>query len=330
MYTEQEARKVIIEAGLKLVEEKLIARTWGNISARISKDEFVITPSGRSYDSLSPEDLVVVRIDDLSYSGDIKPSSEKGAHAIAYKLRKDVDFIIHTHQFYASVLAADCRTTWVAPCAKYALPGTKKLIKNIGAIIKRYPDDKVFLMARHGTLILGSTMGDTFERASRLEEDAKKMFVTCVPELADVDPDSYEGANFNTAKLKLKNLKYVSVLKDPYVMKCCESGKKLKPYIDDFAMIAGPDVACVDNKTARIKRAFLGRNAVLVKGIGAICAGNTEDDLEAVEMIVSKNAAAACYVKEAKPLSRTDARMQRYVYQTKYSKRKDGDIRDAK
>ena len=66
---------------------------------------------------------------------------------------------------------------------------------------------------------------------------------------------------------------------------------------------------------------FIGRNAVLVKGVGAVCAGKTPDDAEAVAMIVSKNCAAACYVRKAKPLGALDARLQRYIYLTSYSKR---------
>ena len=38
----------------------LVAGTWGNISARIDEDYMVITPSGMNYDSLCPEDMVVV------------------------------------------------------------------------------------------------------------------------------------------------------------------------------------------------------------------------------------------------------------------------------
>ena len=105
-YSETEARSLVIEAGRRLAENKLISRTWGNVSARISKDEFIITPSGRAYETLSPADLVKVRVSDCSYSGNIKPSSEKGVHASAYALRQHSGFIIHTHQFYASVVAA--------------------------------------------------------------------------------------------------------------------------------------------------------------------------------------------------------------------------------
>ena len=42
-----EAVRLVIEAGHRLCEAGLITRTWGNISARISDTQFVITPSGR-------------------------------------------------------------------------------------------------------------------------------------------------------------------------------------------------------------------------------------------------------------------------------------------
>ena len=72
-----QAKLAVIEAGKKLVETGLIARTWGNVSCRISDTQFVITPSGRDYLSLTPDDIVVVNLEDLTYEGDIKPSSER-------------------------------------------------------------------------------------------------------------------------------------------------------------------------------------------------------------------------------------------------------------
>ncbi|NLA72225.1 MAG: class II aldolase/adducin family protein, partial [Clostridiales bacterium] len=91
-----QAKELVIEAGKKLVETGLIARTWGNVSCRINDKQFVITPSGRPYETLTPDEIVLVNIDGLSYEGDIKPSSEKGVHAACYSHRKDVNFVIHT------------------------------------------------------------------------------------------------------------------------------------------------------------------------------------------------------------------------------------------
>ena len=74
-YEVEEAKKLVVEAGKKLIETGLIARTWGNVSARISDTQFAITPSGRAYEDLTPEEIVIVNIEDCEYDGEIKPSS---------------------------------------------------------------------------------------------------------------------------------------------------------------------------------------------------------------------------------------------------------------
>lgn len=176
MYSEEEARRLIIEAGKRLLEAGLVARSWGNISARISSTEFVITPSGRTYNDLKPEELVKVKIKDLDYDGNIKPSSEKGIHAGVYKLRNDVSFVIHTHQHYASAICAEGKDTKFAPCAKYGLPGTDTLMNNVMLSVAIHPEYKAFLMANHGALCIGDDYEDAFAVANKLEEDSKALF----------------------------------------------------------------------------------------------------------------------------------------------------------
>ncbi len=349
-YSETEARKLVIEAGLRLLENKLIARTWGNISARISKNEFIITPSGRAYDRLTPADLVKVRVSDCSYTGNVKPSSEKGVHAAAYALRSNVGFIIHTHQYYASAVAAECRSIRTAPCAAYALPGTTKLKRYVADCVRNNPYENAFLMARHGTLLLGSDMEEAFARAEGLENRCREIVE------ARVNLNAAEAYNtFDASKINIRALPFVKIVSDPYIMKCCEKGRTVGSYIDDFAQIVGPDMQVIDcdewaaervllgystNKAAKgfigkmpmtgaldlmggqqpALNSAIGRNAVLVKGVGAVCAGKTRSDAEAIAMIVSKNCAAACYTKYARPLGSIDARLQRYIYLSKYSK----------
>ncbi len=47
-----QAKETVIRAGKELIAAGLIARTWGNISCRISETQFVITPSGRAFSLL--------------------------------------------------------------------------------------------------------------------------------------------------------------------------------------------------------------------------------------------------------------------------------------
>lgn len=175
------AKELVVEAGKKLVESGLIARTWGNVSCRVNDSQFVITPSGRAYETLTPEEIVLVNIEDLSYDGDIKPSSEKGIHAEAYKLRPNVNFVIHTHQVNASIvspLGFDINDVSAdsakiigdnVPMAAYGLPGTGKLRKGVTAAIKR-SSSKAVIMAHHGALCMGEDYDDAFAVASELEK----------------------------------------------------------------------------------------------------------------------------------------------------------------
>lgn len=311
MYTEKEARDLVIEAGHRLLETQLIARTWGNISARISDSEFIITPSGRAYDTLKPEELVKVNMETLKYEGNIKPSSEKGIHAHAYLLRDDVNFVIHTHQYYASAVGAEGKDLPFAPCAGYGLPGTGKLKEAVSKCIAAHPKDKAFLMEKHGALCLGVSFEDAFAVAGDLETKCNELF-------------------HNKVQLKAAETKFdVSVVKEyPYALfdndamsrTYSYAGKSLPAYIDDFAQIVGPDAKC---RTPRgYKTAIKNRNAVLLNGLGTLCVSEDEDDLEAIALIVSKNCAAALYCDNAKPLSFADAMLQRIIYTKKYSKKK--------
>ena len=50
---EQELRNIVVATGPELLCEGLVARTWGNISARVDDTHYLITPSGMDYEKLS-------------------------------------------------------------------------------------------------------------------------------------------------------------------------------------------------------------------------------------------------------------------------------------
>ena len=199
-----EAKELVIKAGHELLEAGLIVRTWGNISCRINDKQFVITPSGRAYDTLTPDEIVIVNIADLSYEGDIKPSSEKGIHASCYELRPDINFVIHTHQKNASVVStlgldinnidgeeAEIIGTDV-PCASYGLPGQPKLRKGvIGAITRS--TSKAAIMKHHGAVCLGTDYEDAFAVATALESVCEKFIAKRCTEVSGKAVDSFNG-----------------------------------------------------------------------------------------------------------------------------------------
>lgn len=208
-----QAKEIVVEAGKQLVATGLIARTWGNVSCRISDTQFVITPSGRDYLSLTPDDIVVVNLEDLTYEGDIKPSSEKGLHAQCYILRKDCNFVIHTHQANASIVSAiGCDVNGITgyskdiigdniPVAAYGLPGTGKLRKGVVGALKR-SDSKAVIMRHHGAVCLGADYDDAFKVANEVEKVCAEFIYNKYAEVTGRATDTFKDVFDYVADLK--------------------------------------------------------------------------------------------------------------------------------
>lgn len=172
-----EARAQVIDMGKRLLQTGLVARTWGNVSCRLNDSHFVITPSGRAYENLEPEEIVIVNINDGKAWGDKRPSSEKGVHLDGYRLRQDVNFIIHTHQPEASVMSAmaadievDASSVFgdTVYCAAYGFPGSETLQKNVAEVIAK-GQSRALLMAHHGAICLATSGEDALRIAVSLE-----------------------------------------------------------------------------------------------------------------------------------------------------------------
>ncbi len=179
----QEERKAMVAAGLKLVEQGLVSRTWGNISIKVNENEMLVTPSGKFYEDLAPEDMVLINFKTNEYDkSGIKPSSEFKMHSGIYNDRKEFNAIIHTHQMNASTCAAarrevpailDDLAQIVGPsvrCADYALPSTKKIVK---ATVKAMRGRNAALMANHGAVCAGRDLSEAFVVCQVLEKACK-------------------------------------------------------------------------------------------------------------------------------------------------------------
>ena len=181
MMTRDEAKIMVRDAGLRLVNAGLTAGTWGNISVRIDDTYMAITPSGGEYVSLTPEDITIVNYHDGSYVGK-KPSSEKSLHAAIYLERREINAVVHTHSDNASVVAAarrevppvlDDLAQIIGPtvrCADYALPSTKKIVKTT---MKALRGRNAALMANHGAVCLGRDVEEVFTCCEVLEKGCK-------------------------------------------------------------------------------------------------------------------------------------------------------------
>lgn len=103
----EELKKEVCAANLELVSKGVVIYTWGNVSG-ISDDRkyMVIKPSGVEYDSMIPDDMVVVDIDSgMNVEGKWKPSSDAATHLELYRAYSNIKGIVHTHSTNAVAFA---------------------------------------------------------------------------------------------------------------------------------------------------------------------------------------------------------------------------------
>ena len=95
-----------MKANLLLPAHHLVTFTWGNVSG-IDREKglFVIKPSGVSYDTMKPEDMVVVDFDGHVVEGSLRPSSDMPTHLELYKAFPECGGIVHTHSRWATTFA---------------------------------------------------------------------------------------------------------------------------------------------------------------------------------------------------------------------------------
>ena len=185
----QSERTVVVQAAQQLLRLGLVAATSGNVSLRLEGDEkeglIAVTPASTDYETMTPEDIVIVDYDVDVIEGDAVPSSESLTHVAVYKARSDISAVIHTHSIYASVLAVagvplppilDELVAYLGgpvEVAEYGFPSSEDLgEKAIQAMGER---NAVFIR-NHGVLAAGRDMPDAL-RACELVERAAQIYI---------------------------------------------------------------------------------------------------------------------------------------------------------
>jgi L-ribulose-5-phosphate 4-epimerase len=103
-------REEVLEANLELVRRGLVLYTFGNASGIDRKEGLVaIKPSGVPYESMKPEDLVVVDLNGKVAEGNLRASSDLATHLILYKAFAGIGGVAHTHSRFATAWAQAAR-----------------------------------------------------------------------------------------------------------------------------------------------------------------------------------------------------------------------------
>ncbi|MQL51720.1 class II aldolase/adducin family protein [Desulfofundulus thermobenzoicus] len=176
-------KEQVYKMGLRMGTSGLVTGTWGNISARVPRENLVvISPSGIPYATLQPRDMVVLDMEGRVVEGERKPSTEYRLHLGIYNARPDVQAIMHTHSVFASALAvarkpippiledlAQMVGNGVA-VARYARAGTEELAR---AAVEALENRGAVLLANHGVVGVGRNLEEAFMVCQVVEKSAK-------------------------------------------------------------------------------------------------------------------------------------------------------------
>ena len=182
MPSEHLLRQEIADFSRLTYEKGYLASTDGNLSARLSENEVLCTPTMINKGFVRPEDSVVVDMQGRNIRGQGKASSEIAMHLLIYDLRPDVTAVVHCHPpaatAYAAagiplnkalisevVLALGC-----IPVAEYGTPGTPELTDRLKPYVSDYD---ALLMANHGVVTYGAGLMAAYNRMDTVEHFAK-------------------------------------------------------------------------------------------------------------------------------------------------------------
>lgn len=175
----QSLRQDIANAQRALNLKGLSSGASGNVSAKISPEGMLITPTGVASDVLHAEQVVEVGLKGEVAASALRPSSEWQIHADIYASRADINAIVHCHSPYATMLACVGKPipalhymialsgSNVIPLARYERFGTQALS---AAVLDAMAESKACLMANHGQIVGGESVSAALALAQQVEE----------------------------------------------------------------------------------------------------------------------------------------------------------------
>ena len=182
-------KRAVVDAAQRMLSLGLVAATSGNVSIYLGEENgsrlLAVTPMSMPYESMKPDDIMVIDFEGDVIEGEGNPSSESMTHIAVYNSRTDVKCVIHTHSVYASALAVtgtdlppilDELVTYLGgpvKVAEYGFSGTEELGERACAALE---DRNAVILRNHGALCVGRTVDEAL-RCCELLERAANIYV---------------------------------------------------------------------------------------------------------------------------------------------------------
>ncbi len=174
-----EIKRQMVEIGKLMYRKGLVIAKHGNISYKISDNEFICTPGGLCKEFLTPDKLVRVDAMGNSLEAGKKPTSEIRMHIEIYRLRPEINCIVHAQPAATTAFAISDINA-----ARFVLPGDKKTYfgyvpaaaydkaNHDANTLAKYMSDKTqmaYVFHGDSSLSVGDTLYNAFDNVESLE-----------------------------------------------------------------------------------------------------------------------------------------------------------------
>lgn len=186
--TEQQARQEMVQLGASLFQRGYATGSAGNLSVILEDGRLLATPTGSCLGELQAENLSTVTLQGEWLAGD-KPSKEIAFHRALYLNNPACKAVVHLHSHYLTALSClqdldtkNCIrpfTPYVVmrvgdvPVVPYYRPGDVRLAEDLAVLAPRY---RGFLLANHGSVVVGGSLREAADNTEELEETARLIF----------------------------------------------------------------------------------------------------------------------------------------------------------
>jgi len=177
-----EERQAVLDCAREIYTSGMVTGTWGNVSLRVTGKLMIITPSGMDYETLEPEDMVLLDFSGQVVEGKYRPSIETSLHLGIYQRRSDINAVVHVHSPYAVAFAVARKNIPVileetaqvigheVEVAAYARCGSQQLADI--AVQALGEEKKALLLANHGLIALGQDIPEALKICYIVEKTA--------------------------------------------------------------------------------------------------------------------------------------------------------------
>ena len=185
---QDQLRAALVEAVKLLFSSGVMqASGHGNLSARLDGERMLLTSGGRIR-GMTADDLAIVTFDGQVEQGELPPTNAEivAMHSEVYRIRDDVQSIIHTHSPHATMFAIAHQplpavyeallrfgVTEAIPVAAWGPRGSRESVANILEQVRSHPGIPAVLLANHGLLAFGRDPLATAQVVIAMEEGAQ-------------------------------------------------------------------------------------------------------------------------------------------------------------